>query len=301
MVINTSKHFNRSEAFIVKDYFATMMLREATEAYPQLVFKGGTSLSKCYGIIARFSEDIDLGIPDNHATEGARKNIKRAVVKAACNTSLEILNLNAIRSRRDYNRYELAIPLSSCSGKDSIIIVETALMTPASPFQERSLCSFIGEYCATAGFYRAIEEYALDEFLVKATSLERTFCDKVFAVCDYYLLGDTPHRQSRHIYDLRKLQTAISFDNALRSLVETVRTQRAGRHHCPSADPSVDIPSVLDEIVSCEFYRKDYESTTVPLLYEDMPYQEAVSSLSDIARFLSPDNHASGKLSEWER
>ena len=40
--------------------FVALMLRETLAANDQLVFKGGTALSKCYGVIKRFSEDIEL-------------------------------------------------------------------------------------------------------------------------------------------------------------------------------------------------------------------------------------------------
>jgi len=49
------------EEFVEKDYYVTEALRLAAEAFPdELVFKGGTSLSKGWGLIRRFSEDIDL-------------------------------------------------------------------------------------------------------------------------------------------------------------------------------------------------------------------------------------------------
>src|SRR5271168_2174186 len=49
------------EAIIEKDYFVTEALRLIEQAYgPQVIFKGGTSLSKGWGLIQRFSEDIDI-------------------------------------------------------------------------------------------------------------------------------------------------------------------------------------------------------------------------------------------------
>ena len=49
-----------SQAIIEKDYYVTLVLRELAKQVPNLLFKGGTSLSKCYKIIDRFSEDIDI-------------------------------------------------------------------------------------------------------------------------------------------------------------------------------------------------------------------------------------------------
>ncbi|MEI3535842.1 MAG: nucleotidyl transferase AbiEii/AbiGii toxin family protein [Bacilli bacterium] len=59
-IIATSKMYGFDPALIEKDYFVTLFLKKAVERIPGLVFKGGTSLSKCYNLIDRFSEDIDL-------------------------------------------------------------------------------------------------------------------------------------------------------------------------------------------------------------------------------------------------
>ena len=45
---------------IEKDYYVTMLLKLLSEKIPYIVFKGGTSLSKCHKVIKRFSEDIDF-------------------------------------------------------------------------------------------------------------------------------------------------------------------------------------------------------------------------------------------------
>lgn len=89
----TSRAFGLSESYVLKDYYAVSMLREVMRRDPDLVFKGGTCLSKCYGVIHRFSEDIDLGIPYEHSTEGERKRIKKAVVESAEWLGFEISNL----------------------------------------------------------------------------------------------------------------------------------------------------------------------------------------------------------------
>ena len=51
-------HYTMSQ----KDYYVTVLLKLLAEKIPFIVFKGGTSLSKCHKVIRRFSEDIDLTI-----------------------------------------------------------------------------------------------------------------------------------------------------------------------------------------------------------------------------------------------
>ena len=49
-------------SIVEKDYYVTLFLKEIVKVYPDIIFKGGTSLSKCHKLIHRFSEDIDLNI-----------------------------------------------------------------------------------------------------------------------------------------------------------------------------------------------------------------------------------------------
>ena len=53
---------NTSPAIIEKDYYVTMILKALAKRVPNLLFKGGTSLSKCHKIINRFSEDFDISL-----------------------------------------------------------------------------------------------------------------------------------------------------------------------------------------------------------------------------------------------
>jgi predicted nucleotidyltransferase component of viral defense system len=58
----TAQEMGIPEIFIEKDYWVTFTLYTIfnSDMGPEAVFKGGTSLLKCYGLIKRFSEDIDL-------------------------------------------------------------------------------------------------------------------------------------------------------------------------------------------------------------------------------------------------
>lgn len=280
-LLGAAAEFLMSEEFIAKDYWAMTMLAEVMKRSEILVFKGGTCLSKCYGAINRFSEDVDLGIPFEHATEGMRRGIKRAVVESADALGVEVSNLSETRSRREYNRYDIAL-----GGAARSLILETAVMTPASPYNIRPVQSFIGSF-VEARDENLAKELDLLSFEVRANSLERTFADKVFAICDYYMSGDIPACQSRHIYDLHKLLGMVSLDDEMQSLIDTVRAQRIGGYGNPSAGDGVDLSAVLEEIVVKESYRSDYERVTMPLLYEDVTYDEAVSALREIAAFLA--------------
>ena len=61
-VIATSQQKGIREIYIEKDYWVTFALYNIfkNEIGRETIFKGGTALSKCFNLIQRFSEDIDL-------------------------------------------------------------------------------------------------------------------------------------------------------------------------------------------------------------------------------------------------
>lgn len=102
-----SRYFNVAPAIIEKDYYVTLILLKLTERVPNLLFKGGTSLSKCYKIIDRFSEDIDITLDSEHQSQGNRKKIKQTIIEICKELSVNLLNEDETRSRRNYNCYKI--------------------------------------------------------------------------------------------------------------------------------------------------------------------------------------------------
>lgn len=128
-VLKTAEFLNIEPAIIEKDYYVTLFLRELSEKRDDIVFKGGTSLSKCYGIIKRFSEDIDLNVKgENKPTEGERRALKRDIESVIDKLSFRLANDSEIFSRRDFNKYLIEYPVTlGASYLKSQIIVETAV------------------------------------------------------------------------------------------------------------------------------------------------------------------------------
>ena len=99
------------KALIEKDYFVTLFLKRLAEKEPLLVFKGGTCLSKCFKIINRFSEDIDINLLGMEELSGRRKKSMKAHIGETINDlNLELSNPTEVRSGRDYNLYEVSYP-----------------------------------------------------------------------------------------------------------------------------------------------------------------------------------------------
>ena len=73
-------HLGIRDIFVEKDYWVTFLLRRLSlsENSENVVFKGGSSLSKVYKLIDRFSEDVDLAIlkEDGQSETQVRKMIR---------------------------------------------------------------------------------------------------------------------------------------------------------------------------------------------------------------------------------
>lgn len=99
-----ARECKRAELMVEKDTVQSMFLLELSKINLPFVFKGGTSLSKAYNLIDRFSEDIDLSM-NRKPTQTERKASKEHIVEIAKSLGLELTNPDQIKSRYDYNMY----------------------------------------------------------------------------------------------------------------------------------------------------------------------------------------------------
>ena len=155
------------------------------------------------------------------------------------------------------------------------MIVETSFYQAVYPVDNHDVYSFIGRFCEKRRITLPIS-FEASKVNMKVQSLERTFIDKVFAICDYRL-QDMQDRDSRHLYDIAKLYSKIEINEKLDTLIDEVREDRMQSKNNPSAQPEHNIPKMLREIISSRFYEADYNNITKKLLYEDMSYENAIA------------------------
>ena len=268
---------------IEKDYYITLILRKLSEMFDFVVFKGGTSLSKCHKVIDRFSEDIDITI-DNSLSQGQKKKLKYGIVEITEEFGMKISNIDDIRSRRDYNCYRIEYDsvLKSTSGAvNPMVIMETSFTEVSFPTVTLAVGSYIGKLLQEEA-PEMLTEYSLNPFEMKVQGLDRTLIDKVFAVCDYYLSGRVK-KHSRHIYDIYKLSPLVRQDDDFKKLIQEVREVRSKASICLSAQPDVNVTELLHKIIHDEVYKEDYNTLTVKLLKEKVDYNEAIQVLRKIA------------------
>lgn len=195
---------------------------------------------------------------------------------------MEIVNLENIRSRRDYNKYEVKYPINfNGFGIKQYLLIETAFMQKSYPDEIKMASSMVYDFLKETNDEEGIREYGLYPYQIRVQVLERTLIEKVYAICDY-VISNNIAGHSRHIYDLYKLYDKICFDKKFKSLVAEVREERKKSKYCFSAQDGFDIINMLRKIVDDQLYLKDYKEITEKVLFENISYETAITVIERI-------------------
>lgn len=200
LVSITAAYKHIPESAVERDYYIVLLLQnlENSEFAEQCVFKGGTSLSKCYpGSIERFSEDIDLtflGMNLNDKTCG--KTIKR-IEKAMT----EGFNTEKIVSERSDRSKSMMVWYNS---KENRIKLEIGSSVRPDPYSKKEIKTYIQEFLEEKNYKEAIEYFELHKVTLNVLNIERTFVDKLMAVKRHAICGRLEEKV-RHIYDVKRL------------------------------------------------------------------------------------------------
>mgnify|MGYP001103842876 CR=1 FL=1 len=238
-----------------------------------------------FHVIDRFSEDIDITFKE-HIGESRRKKLKNVVLKGISEElGMSVANWEETQSDRDYNSYLFSYESVFGFQDDRLpqyVKLETALGSYSFPTQTVEICNYIGDYLEGRGRVDLAEQFSLGRFSMNLQSLERTYIDKVFALCDYYLQGKSK-RYSRHLYDIYKLTPLVEFNDEFAVLVREVREHRSRMRICPSADAAVDISAVILEFCNNSFYREDYQAITNYFAGDAVSYDDVIGQMRTLA------------------
>jgi hypothetical protein len=147
------------ESLVEKDYYITQVLRIVAERYPsgQVIFKGGTSLSKAWGLIQRLSEDVDLlFVRERFMAKLSRKGVDselQAMTDAiAAHPGLALDESQGRRTggraRSDSFTFEQRFPRVGIAPS---IITEPGVRGGSKPTAERELDSEVARHLRAAG------------------------------------------------------------------------------------------------------------------------------------------------------
>lgn len=208
-----SDHFNIREIFIEKDYWVTFILKRLSLSKNQdkFVFKGGTSLSKVYKLIERFSEDIDLAlIKEEGQTDNQIGKLIKSLEEELTTGFSEVVTINTTKYknfRRTEYDYEhvLEAGAKSNSGINRNLVLEVNSLADPVPNEKHQVRSIIAEFLEGSENEAAISKYKLEPFGIKVLVPKSTLIEKILSIIRLSYFDDGIDRirlKVRHFYDI---------------------------------------------------------------------------------------------------
>ncbi len=299
------------EASVEKDWWVTAVLYAIfhTSIGEYLLFKGGTSLSKGWGIINRFSEDIDLALSRDFFL-----NIKKlSCANCTSNTQIHHLREHAqdyilgyFKSELEERLKKMGLPVMVIGDKDvlgenggqgkiphdkdpSVILIEypslyrsnaavyatptvkieISVLSMAEPFEMRRISSLVEQ---------AFDGEEVDSDFVqtiRTVTPARTFLEKAFLLCEEYQKAEPrTHRMTRHFYDLEKLMQTPYAEMALKNvaLYKEIVNHRRKYYHVGYVDYDKELPQNIQIVPGDALwasYEADYNEMRNSFIYGD--------------------------------
>lgn len=297
---------------IEKDWWVTLVLKALfqTEYASHLLFKGGTSLSKCWKLISRFSEDIDLAI--DRSLLGFSDKLSRSQIKKLKKNAAEFTS-TALKDTLIQQLFNLGVPDGIVSvtaeeikpeqpDKDpqtlflrynslfeplpylpSTVKIEVSALSLREPFANCEVRSMLQEYFPN-------EAYDEVPFIVPAIEPHRTFLEKAFLLHEELARPEKlkTERKSRHFYDMVMLMDGIHGKAALdnMALYETIVQHRKLFYQLSGVDYNTHsqdkinfIPSLLD----LNRFESDYAVMREQMIYgESLPFGKLIQKLREL-------------------
>jgi len=222
----TAKEMNLPFVYIEKDYWVTYILKRLSQSsYSEIaIFKGGTSLSKAYKIIERFSEDIDLAVITNELGSNQIKKLIKQIETTIVDENFEELPHHIQTSkgssfRKSVHNYSKLQDNDFGHAQENIIIELNSFAQP-HPYENKIISTYISDFLYDKA-PEIIEEYNLQSFRVNVLSYKRTFCEKISAIARASFESDVQliqlKEKIRHFYDIYFLMQEEEIQNFLHS------------------------------------------------------------------------------------
>ena len=272
-----------------------------------LVFKGGTSLSKGWGLIERFSEDIDLALDREYL--GYKGELTKADVrrlrkesysyvtevfttelserfKAIGFEEVSIKYREVVNHDQDPMIVEIYYP--KLTEKDEYLkpglLIEVGARSLMEPYSLRTISTFISQHQSDFSF--------VDEPInIPAVNPERTFLEKVFLLHEGLQQPTEKiriERMSRHLYDVEMLSHTkhgtIALDN--QELYYAIVDHRNKFNHISGIDYSKHNPQHIRIIPGDDIlpeWETDYRQMQELMIYGDsLPFSDLIESLTSL-------------------
>jgi hypothetical protein len=302
---------NLPAAALEKDWWVvrTLELVFASSIAPHTVFKGGTSLSKAWNLIDRFSEDIDLALDrrflgfdktDDEMTGSQVAKLRKVSAKFIAEkyypeleqffnaTGLKVnIKLGEIKTD-DQDPIIIEIYYPSVTEQVAYlqprVLIEVGSRSLIEPFDERSFTSLVGEK------YKGME-FADGNIIIPSVNPQRTFLEKIFLLHEEFQLPTEKikvERKSRHLYDLEKLMDTEYAISALSNaaLYQTIVQHRAKLTPLRGIDYANHTPDKINPIppdAIIKEWEKDYQAMQESMLYNpSLPFDKLIERMKEL-------------------
>jgi hypothetical protein len=213
LVIQTRNHLGHSgitEQLVEKDYFVTELLRVVAATLPkEVIFKGGTSLSKAWGLIHRFSEDVDLFVDPNKFTPPLGKNAIDRELKKLRNRVGEHSAFTHVEGkpsggfgRNDHFQYPQRF--GGIAAIRDTVLLESGTASGREPVVQVQIESYVARYLRENNLDLGADDQS--SFLMPVMHFRRTFVEKLFTIhakVEIFKRDGRPvGTYARHYYDL---------------------------------------------------------------------------------------------------
>jgi hypothetical protein len=305
----TSKKIRLQPYIIEKDWWVVQTLRLITkmDIAEHLVFKGGTSLSKAWQLIDRFSEDIDLAI--NREFFGFSGDISRTQVGKLKDVSSKYLSNDFLFSLKTaFENAEIGdvdISVTDRKGPDDDpvkiaityptvteyafyvkprVLLETGSRSLMEPSTLRSFRSMIGQEFPGLDF-------ADDDIHIRCVNPERTFLEKLFLLHEEHQRPPEKMKikgKSRHFYDIYRIARTDFADKAMadRELYNSIVAHRERFTKIGGVDYASHFPPSLNpippEALMPEWERDYAEIQELMILGESVKFEELIDEVKRI-------------------
>ncbi len=307
-LIATKAHFadlGLTEQFIEKDYYVTEALRIVATQWPtQVIFKGGTSLSKGWKLIERFSEDIDLFLncdQFNPRLGANRVDRELEAIETAVGDypGLILSDLGRGKRKRGVHRKSYFDYTQQFSGNQAIanrILLEMGTRSGTYPTRTMELSSYVAEFLHETG--ESLETEDESSFSMQLLDFRRTFIEKLFAIHSKVMLYQSKQtpigKYARHYYDLFCLAQQSEVQQMLKSeqyrQIKQDCAQISQQHfedYYPPQDMTFSKSEALFPTVELrQTISKEYEKQCKDLCYGKYPTWEEVASCFEELRSL---------------
>ena len=223
----TSDQMGILPIYVEKDYWVTVVLYALfhAEISSEIVFKGGTALSKCFQMIERFSEDIDLVVLRKDGESNNKMKTKIKTIGKIVNDILPEIHIEGLTQKMGMNR-KTAHQYEKVFGGDfgqvrDVIVLEATWLGDYEPFTTKPVSSLITQIMAKSGQEMMIEEYDLSPFNVRVLEPSRTICEKIMSLVRFSYTEDPISdlkKKIRHAHDLHQLLNDDDLSEFLESI-----------------------------------------------------------------------------------